>query len=386
MYIEVEKIMTQQVLKGTKLVKFLKKKIRRVVANHGINPSTRTGDKELELLVKQFAKEPFTSFEQAENVANQIAKKIVALSQEKDKTNLDKGIIKQLSLTGELSSLVSGSTTSSLEKSKLKEKKTKEMTLVNPPKSKIEPTPEAEVETSVPEVEEVQEESTADPEPKAKVETPVAEVQEESTAEPEPKAEVETPVPEVEEEPTAELEVETSIAEVKEEPAEPTSEAEKRSESISESVRLKERLTEDIKTAMKAKDKIRLETIRSIKKAVLEKEVAVRPDGQETLTSEQELELLAQQAKQRRDSIEQYRQGGRDDLADKEAQELAIIETYLPAQASEEEISQIIDDIIADVGATSPKDMGKVMGPAMQQLKGKADGKKVQALVKAKLA
>ncbi len=149
--------------------------------------------------------------------------------------------------------------------------------------------------------------------------------------------------------------------------------------------RLKEKLTEDIKQAMKAKDKIRLETIRSIKKVILEKEVEVRPKGQTKLTPEQELEVLAQQAKQRRDSIEQYRQGGRDDLADKEAQELAIIETYLPRQLSTEEIEAIIDNIIESVGATSPKDMGKVMGPAMKELKGKAGGKQVQEIVKAKL-
>ena len=148
---------------------------------------------------------------------------------------------------------------------------------------------------------------------------------------------------------------------------------------------LKEKLTEDIKLAMKAKDKIRLETVRSIKKVVLEKEVEVRPKGQTELTPEQELEVLAQQAKQRQDSIEQYRQGGREDLADKEAQELAIIETYLPAQLSEEEIEAIIDKIITSVGASSAKDMGKVMGTAMKELKGKADGKKVQEIVKGKL-
>ncbi|MDJ0582378.1 GatB/YqeY domain-containing protein [Crocosphaera sp.] len=148
---------------------------------------------------------------------------------------------------------------------------------------------------------------------------------------------------------------------------------------------LKERISEDIKTAMKARDKVRLETVRSIKKVIIEKETEVRPKGQDELTPEQELELLAQQAKQRRDSIEQYRQGGRDDLADKEAQELAIIETYLPAQLSFEEIEAVIDKIIASVGASSPKDMGKVMGPAMKELKGKADGKQVQEIVKAKL-
>ncbi|WP_041392782.1 GatB/YqeY domain-containing protein [Pleurocapsa sp. PCC 7327] len=148
---------------------------------------------------------------------------------------------------------------------------------------------------------------------------------------------------------------------------------------------LKDRLGEDIKSAMKAKDKIRLETVRSIKKALLEKEVAVRPSGQDSLTEEQEIELLAQQAKQRRDSIEQYRQAGRNDLADKEAQELAIIETYLPKQLSDEELSAILDEIVASVGATSPKDIGKVMGVAMKQLKGKAEGKKIQEIVKGKL-
>ena len=149
---------------------------------------------------------------------------------------------------------------------------------------------------------------------------------------------------------------------------------------------LKEQIGEDIKTAMKAKDKIRLQTVRGIKKAILEKEVELRPQGQESLNQEQEIELLSQQAKQRRDSIEQYQNAGRDDLAAQEQQELAIIETYLPEQASDEEVETIIDQIIADTGAATLKDLGKVMGPAMKQLKGKADGKKIQALVKSKLS
>lgn len=148
---------------------------------------------------------------------------------------------------------------------------------------------------------------------------------------------------------------------------------------------LKDQLTEDIKTAMKARDKIRLETVRSIKKAVLEKESSVRPSGQDALTEVQEIEILVQLAKQRRDSIAQYQKAGRTDLADQEAQELAILEEYLPKQLSDDEMSQAIDAIIAQVGATSAKDLGKVMGPVMQQLKGKADGKKVQDMVKAKL-
>lgn len=149
---------------------------------------------------------------------------------------------------------------------------------------------------------------------------------------------------------------------------------------------LKERIGEDIKTAMKAKDKLRLETVRGIKKAILEKEVALRPKGIDSLSEEHEIELLSQQAKQRRDAIEQYQNAGREDLAEKESQELAIIETYLPEQIGDDELTTIIDDIIAATGATSVKDLGKVMGPAMKQLKGKADGKKIQALVKSKLA
>ncbi|MBD1825534.1 GatB/YqeY domain-containing protein [Cyanobacteria bacterium FACHB-DQ100] len=148
---------------------------------------------------------------------------------------------------------------------------------------------------------------------------------------------------------------------------------------------LKDRITEEIKAAMKSQDKVRLETLRSIKKVLLEKEVSVRPSGQNQLTEAQEIEALSQVAKQRRDSIEQYTNAKRQDLADKEAAELAIIETFLPAQMSDEEVESAIAQIIAQVGAASAKDMGKVMGVAMQQLKGKADGKKVQAIVKAKL-
>ena len=148
---------------------------------------------------------------------------------------------------------------------------------------------------------------------------------------------------------------------------------------------LMERISEEIKTAMKAKDKIRLETVRSIKKVLLEKEVSLRPQGQTSLSESQEIEVLAQLAKQRREAIEQYSQAGRNDLADQEAQELAILEEYLPGQLSDEEIGAVVDEIIARTGATSAKDMGKVMGPAMQQLKGRADGQKVQSVVKAKL-
>jgi uncharacterized protein YqeY len=148
---------------------------------------------------------------------------------------------------------------------------------------------------------------------------------------------------------------------------------------------LKTKVSDDIKTAMKAKDKVRLETLRSIKKVILEKETTVRPLGQEELTEEQELEVLTQLAKQRKDSVTQYQNAGRNDLADQEAQELKIIEEFLPQQLTEAEIEAIVDEQIAQVGASSPKDMGKVMGPVMKQLKGRADGSQVQAIVKARL-
>lgn len=148
---------------------------------------------------------------------------------------------------------------------------------------------------------------------------------------------------------------------------------------------LKERIGEDIKSAMKAKDKIRLETVRSIKKVLLEKEIELRGKGKDVLTSEDEMEILVQQAKQRRDSIEQYLQAKREDLADREKAELTIIETYLPAQISDAELDIVITNIISKLQATTSKDLGKVMGVAIKELKGKVDGKKIQELVKLKL-
>ncbi|MGB3787561.1 MAG: GatB/YqeY domain-containing protein [Phormidesmis sp.] len=148
---------------------------------------------------------------------------------------------------------------------------------------------------------------------------------------------------------------------------------------------LKDRISEEIKTAMKAKDKLRLETVRGIKKVILEKESEIRAKGRDELTEEEELAIVMQLAKQRRDSIKQFTDAGRDELADKEAQELEILEEYLPAQLSDADIEAAVDDAIAQVGATGPRDMGKVMGPVMQKLKGQADGGKVQSIVKAKL-
>lgn len=148
---------------------------------------------------------------------------------------------------------------------------------------------------------------------------------------------------------------------------------------------LKDRISDEIKTAMKAKDKLRLETVRGIKKVILERESDIRAKGRESLNEEEELAVVMQLAKQRRDSIKQFTEAGRDDLADKEAKELAILEEYLPAQLSDAEVEAAVDEMIAQVGASGPRDMGKVMGPVMKKLQGKADGGKVQAIVKAKL-
>ncbi len=150
-------------------------------------------------------------------------------------------------------------------------------------------------------------------------------------------------------------------------------------------MRLKDQITEDIKAAMKAKDKVRLAAVRGIKKVLLEKEVEVRGQGRSELSETEELEVLVQQAKQRRESIAQYTQAGRTDLVDQEAQELAIVEEYLPQPLSDQEAQGVIAEIGQQVGAKSPKDMGLVMGPVMQRLRGRVDGKKVQEWVKAYL-
>ncbi|PAP74845.1 glutamyl-tRNA amidotransferase [Rubrivirga sp. SAORIC476] len=144
---------------------------------------------------------------------------------------------------------------------------------------------------------------------------------------------------------------------------------------------LKDTLTADLKDAMREKDKVRLSAIRMIRTAITEKEKA----GTGVATEDDVLAIIAKQAKQRRDSIAQFEVAGRDDLAAHEAAELAVIEAYLPAQATDEEIRAVVDAVVARTGATSMKDMGKVMGPAMGQLKGVAEGGRVQAAVKAAL-
>ncbi|GAB4298056.1 MAG: GatB/YqeY domain-containing protein [Thiohalomonadaceae bacterium] len=145
---------------------------------------------------------------------------------------------------------------------------------------------------------------------------------------------------------------------------------------------LKQRIDSDMKDAMRAKDKERLGTLRLILAAIKQREV----DERITLDDTQVLAVLEKMVKQRRDSISQFEAAGRTDLAGKEKAELDLIQTYMPAQLSEAEIDAIIEQAIAAAGATSAKDMGKVMGPLKTQLQGRADMGAVSARLKARLS
>lgn len=143
---------------------------------------------------------------------------------------------------------------------------------------------------------------------------------------------------------------------------------------------LKETIQSEMKVAMKAKDQDSLRTLRAIKSMILLAETE-KGAGDE-LTEATEMKLLAKAAKQRRDSAQIYKEQERDDLYQIEISELAVIERFLPAQLSEEDVKNIIEEIIAETGASSMKDMGKVMGMATKKLAGQADPKLVSTLVK----
>ena len=145
---------------------------------------------------------------------------------------------------------------------------------------------------------------------------------------------------------------------------------------------LTETLTQDLKKAMLAKDRVLTRTIRSLKAALLDKEIELRASGVADVSNDVALAVLQKQAKQRRDSIEQFEKADRDDLAATEREELDVIQSYLPEQLSEEEIRKEVLAVIEETEATSMKDMGRVMGPIMSRLKGKADGRIVQSVVK----
>ena len=145
-----------------------------------------------------------------------------------------------------------------------------------------------------------------------------------------------------------------------------------------------DQISEDIKSAMKARDKVRLETLRNIKKVFLEAKTA--PGANDILADADALKIISKLAKQGKETATTYIQAGRQDLADAELAQVEVLESYLPKQLSQEEIEAAVKKIIAEVGATSMKEMGKVMGTASKQLAGKADGRVISEIVKKLLA
>jgi len=143
---------------------------------------------------------------------------------------------------------------------------------------------------------------------------------------------------------------------------------------------LEQRVMTDLKTAMLAKDEAALRSLRAIKASIILAKTAEGAGG--NLREEDEVKILQKLIKQRKDSLEIYKAQSRADLAKKEEEEIAIIEKFLPAQMSSEELRSVLQKIISDTGASSPGDMGKVMGIASKQLAGKADGKTISTLVK----
>jgi uncharacterized protein len=147
-------------------------------------------------------------------------------------------------------------------------------------------------------------------------------------------------------------------------------------------MRLRDKINEDLMSAMKSKEAARLSVLRMMKAAIRNKEI----DTRQELEDAQAIQVLLSLIKQRKDSIEQFTKGGRLDLADKETAEIKVIEEYLPAAVTDEEIGRVVDAVIAEVGVTSIKDMGKVMKACMARFAGRpVDGAKISELVKAKL-
>ena len=142
---------------------------------------------------------------------------------------------------------------------------------------------------------------------------------------------------------------------------------------------MEQQIQQDIKTAMLAKEKTRLESLRAIKAAIT---LAKTADGSESIADEAVVKIIQKLVKQRKETAEIYKQQNREELAAQELAEAAAMEVYLPKQLSEEELEAELKKIIAQVGATGPQDMGKVMGTATKALAGKAEGKAISALVK----
>jgi len=145
-----------------------------------------------------------------------------------------------------------------------------------------------------------------------------------------------------------------------------------------------EQISEDIKAAMKARDRVRLETLRNIKKVFLEAKTA--PGANDTLEDAAALKIIAKLAKQGKESAVTFAEQNRQDLADAELAQVSVIEEYLPKQLDEEEIEATVKEIITQAGAQGMKDMGRVMGVASKQMAGRADGRIISSVVKRLLA
>ena len=145
---------------------------------------------------------------------------------------------------------------------------------------------------------------------------------------------------------------------------------------------LKNKISQDLKEAMKAKDNKTRDALRLLNSAFKQIEV----DERRELSDEDVIKIIQKQIKQREDSIEQYKKANRDDLIEKEQKEIDIYKTYLPKQLNDDELQSEVENIIKETGATSMKDMGKVMGIASKKLAGKADGKRISAIVKSLLS
>lgn len=145
---------------------------------------------------------------------------------------------------------------------------------------------------------------------------------------------------------------------------------------------LKSRINEDLKSAMKAREALRLSTLRLTSSAITYAE----KDKRRELNEEELVEVVSHEVKKRREAVAEYSKAGRIDLADKEQAEAEILLTYLPEQLTEEEIKTLVQTVIAETGAEGPGDMGRVMGAVIKETKGRADGKKVNELVRAMLS
>lgn len=146
---------------------------------------------------------------------------------------------------------------------------------------------------------------------------------------------------------------------------------------------LREKLMADLKTAMVAKDMLKVNTIRFVQAAVKNREIEMRPNP---ITSDEVMGVFKKLVKQRRESIEQFQAAGRQDLVDQESAELKILEAYLPAQMSREQVEKIVKEVIQAVGASSIKDMGTVMKETISRTQGAADNKLVSELIRAQLS